>query len=161
MATTLDGDVHVRGQLSAQSQVLPASSVGNSQVQATAGISASKVQQQHLAPFSQSGNAVAATEMIYQQHGATGTVEAFKVSCLVIAGSGGSCTVDLKKNGTTILTGTVSLGDTDAAYTLKSPGGYTSQALVAGDVLTVVVGDITGTVPQGVFAQAVIHSDPA
>jgi hypothetical protein len=69
---------------------------------------------------------------------------------------GGSCTIDLKKNGTSVLSGAVTLDSTTAAYALKD-GTVTTPAYAAGDVFEVQVASPSGTKPKGVFARAVLR----
>lgn len=61
-------------------------------------------------------------------------------------------TVDLKKNGTSVLTSTVTIDHTVAAYT-QVAASIATNTYVAGDVFEVVVTATAGggTLPQGLF----------
>lgn len=157
----IEGDVFVTGSLSAQSMNVPANAVGNAEVEAAAGIEASKLQHQYGPCFSQaSADATAEERVIHVVKGATGTIVAFRAGFRTAPDGSSSCDVDLKKNGTTILTAEITLDDSYTAYQLVTPAGFTSTSLVAGDVLSVQVKDIVSSnPPEGVFAQLVLRED--
>lgn len=154
---TLDSvDVHVGGALTAQSFTPPASSVSNASVQAAADIDASKLKHRYAPVEAQANgtNNVAKTIVRHRVVGATGTVTAFRAGNRTAASGGDSTTVDLKKNGSSILTGVITLNA--AAGTTTQNGTISSGSVVAGDLLEVVVA-LSGTnVGQGVWAQPVI-----
>ena len=141
---------------------LPVDSVGDVDVQAAANISASKLEHQYEPVYRQVSTASAAVDrqVLHIVKGATGSIFDFRVGAVTAAIGDATATIDLKKNGTTILTATISLGSTTAAYILKTPAGYTSTALVVGDVLEVHVTAATigtGTLALGLFAQLIIR----
>lgn len=156
------GNLFVTGTLQAGTVVLSSSCVTDEKVSATADISASKLEHNNRAMFAQASgtNATAETRTIYTAVN-VGSVTGFKIGAIVAATGDSTATLDLKKNGTTILTGTVQLTSATAAYTLVAGTVGSSAALAAGDVLTVVmtVSAGTGTLPQGVFAYADILED--
>lgn len=163
--STINSDVYVAGTLSAKALAVSAGAVADAQVAAAAGIQATKCQQQHQPWYSQEGgtNAAAERRVVHVVKGATATLVEMVVGAVVAATGNATATIDLKKNGTTILTGTISLTSATAAYATVQPAGYTSTSLVAGDVFEVHVTAVnagTGTLAKGLFARLVIREDP-
>lgn len=164
MASRHEGDLYVTGSLSAATMLVSAGAVANTQVQAGAAIAADKLQQQHqpvICLFSHADDVAVVRKGIYAVYGTTATILAFRAWVSVAAGATTTVTVDLLKNGTTILSATVDFTNADSAFTIKSAAGFTSTALVDGDVLEVSVG-LTGTnEPKGLCCQLVLNEDPA
>lgn len=160
----LGGDVNVRGALSAQVINYPAGSIVNADVNAAAAIAATKLQQQRNITYQQlnGANAAAESKQVYRVNGATATLQAFKASCVGVPGGDRTCTIDLHKNGVSILSATIQLDSGSVAYTAES-GTFSSTSLVAGDVLTVVVtvGGSSGTHVTGLLVNVVLAEDPA
>ncbi len=160
LALSIYGDVSITGRLMVQSFQLPSSAVNNAAVQALAGISASKLEHQYEKTFAQAIAIDCASEarVIHVVAGATGTLLSFKAGAVVVAGSTTTVDVDLKKNGTTVLTGTITLDNSQTAYQLVS-ATLASTAMAVGDVLSVHF-TLTGTnEPKGVFAQVNFRED--
>lgn len=161
--TIIDGDLWVKGNVSGQSMTIPAGSVTNSAVKAAAGMDQSKLQHQHRKSYNQAfGSAVAAeTRTVHIVYGATGTILAFRASLngLVCAGAA-VITVDLKKNGASILSAVLTFNSTHTLRQILS-GTFSSAALVAGDVLDVVVTAVAGggTLGQGLGVDLVVAED--
>lgn len=168
MATsTIQGDVAVAGNLSCQGFSPPANSIYNAAV-ATGGsganIGASKLQQQHQKTAQHCNHATSAAadrRQIHQVVGATGTITSFGVTASVAAGAASTITVDLKKNGVSILSATITLDNTTAAYVQKQAGGFTSNAVVAGDLLEADITAVSGAnLPKGVSTHLNLREDP-
>jgi hypothetical protein len=99
-------------------------------------------------------------QVIHRVRGATGTLVEFGVVATVAAGATTTVTVDLKKNGSSVLSSTIALDSTTAAFVLKLAGGFTSADLVVGDVLEVDV-SLSGTnEPRGVSCVLTVREDP-
>lgn len=163
--STINSDVYVAGTLSAQTTALSAGAVADTQVSATAAIQATKLQQQHQPCYSQEGTANAAVErkVMHVVRGATATLVEFAVGAVTAATGNATATIDLKKNGSTVLTGTISLTSATAAYATAQPGGYTSTSLVAGDVLECHVTAVnagSGALAKGLFARLTLRETP-
>lgn len=160
----INNDLTVNGTLTPRVLSAPAGFLTNAMVQASAGVSASKLQQQRNIQYAQaSGSDVAAeTRPVFRCNGATGVVAAVKASIVTIPSGDKSCTIDVKKNGTTILSGTFTLDSGNTTYVAEA-GSISSSALVAGDVLEVVVtiAGSTGTAPRGLLVNIVLTEDPA
>jgi hypothetical protein len=155
--------VYVNGALTSKTFTPPAGSVSNSHVAASADIDATKLEHQHVRSYAQEGSTLAATErrVLHVVRGATGTVVEFLATLRVAAIGDSTVTVNLLKNGTTILTANISLDSGDAAYSISSAAGYTSTSLVQGDVLEVSITATagTGTLPKGITAELVVRED--
>jgi hypothetical protein len=162
----LEGNTHVNGRLSARSMLIPAGTITNAMVAAGAAIEAAKLEHQHQVPYSQGGaaTAVADRRMIHRVYGATGSVLKFSASAVVKMTDGGSddfsVTIDLKKNGSSILTTPIVLDkSTLTANYLDVDGMLSASSLAAGDVLevTVAVAGSVGTQAIGVYANTVLR----
>lgn len=161
MSNAFDGDLVVRGGLSAQSMTIPANAVGNAQIPAGAGITYTKLQQLRQPSYAQPNTAATTeTRMMLAVRGATATVVELAAGAIVAAIGAATVTVDLKKNGVSILSGVLTLDNTTAAYVLKTATVLTPN-LVVGDVLTIVITATAGggTLPTGFFVQIRVSED--
>lgn len=162
MATTLDGAIYFTGAVQFGSTItLPSGSIGNSQIASSAAIDATKLQHQYAKQFAQvHGTAATAERRVIHRAKGAGTLTEFKAGPVVAATGDSTVTVDLRKNGTTVLSGTISITSGTAAFAVVT-GSISSASYSAGDVFEVVqtVSAGTGTLPQGVFAEAVFRED--
>lgn len=152
----IDGDLLIKGQLNVQDGLaFPAGSITNTMIAASAGLSASKLEHQHQPVYAQNGNVDSAADrkIIHVVRGDTGTIQSFHVASRVACTGNATITVDLLKNGTTILSAAVVLDNANTAYTLEA-GTISSASVVQNDVLevNVTVNAGTGTLGDGVFA---------
>jgi len=154
-----EGDLHVTGNVSCGTLDYPALSLVNADVSASAAIAYTKLGHKHNKTYAQAGNSVDETKVIHVVHGATCTLLNFECG-VVTAFVGDSCTIDLKKNGTTVLSAVVTLDDGDAAYA-KVAGTISTAGGVDGDVYTVVQDFTTaaGTPATGVWASLALVED--
>ncbi len=165
--STITGDVYVTGSLNAGSNRPSAGSVADAQVAAfagtTTGIQADKLQHRAQKEYADESATLATSQarVIHVVRGIAGTVKDFYAGAVVPLVAPATTTVDLLKNGTTMLTAPISLAAADLAYAVKI-GTLASTALVAGDVLEVriVVGG-AGTKPKGVIARLTLNEDPS
>lgn len=155
----VQSDLLVNGAVSCNSLAVKTPDVTDARVAPAAGIQASKLQMQHEKSYSQVGGAgsAAETKVVHVVYGATGTVLSFKAGSKTANVGAATITVDLWKNGSSILTAAISLTSATAAYALVS-AALASVNLVAGDVLEVVVTVAAGggTLGNGVFAALVL-----
>ena len=151
-----------RGQATFLDIKLNNGAVENDHVAAGAGIAASKQEHGHRIVHAQESASPAADETIpvHVVHGTTGTLKAIKAGAVVAATGDATCTIDLLKNGVSILTGKISIDSGDAAYALVA-GVIDTAALAVGDVLEIEVdGTIgTGALAKGVFAYVDLEED--
>lgn len=149
----------------------PASSVGNTAIKAgSAGdyLDPSKSGHQHEPALDLNGSstatAAAVRRILHVVRGATATLVEFGVGAVTAATGNATATLDLKKNGSSILTATITLDNGAAAFEVVNPSGYSSTSLVQGDVLEAQITAVnagTGALPAGVFAFATVREDPA
>ena len=147
LKSVLHSDLHIAGALSAEEMQIPPGTIQASDIAATAGIEATKLQHQHSVNWSQNGTVTAATEGIYVCRGATGIVMAVQVSCLT-APTGGDLafTVDVKRGNddptamATVLTAPISYSAAQADLAIVAGTiDTTNDDMTDGDVLEVVV----------------------
>jgi hypothetical protein len=118
--TTFNGDFHFNGALSAKTFSPPASSVGNNAIAANAGIAATKLQHRHEKTYSQPNTTTTAeTRILHVVKGANATVQNFRAGSIAPAIGGATVTVDLKKNGSSILTSVITLDNANVAYVVE------------------------------------------
>lgn len=139
--------------------VLPANCIGDNQFAAASPLSVDKQSHQYLERLTQAhGSAAVAERRVIHVAKSGGVVEDFSAGVATACVGDSTIDVDLKKNGTTILTGTIEIDSGDAAFDLVE-GDLSSTSYSAGDVFEVVVAVTagTGTLGQGLFAQAVFR----
>jgi hypothetical protein len=160
MATKVDGNLHVTGTLTAGDFTPPASSITNAAIEAGAGIAASKVQHQHQPVYSTSGTVATSTVVLYVVRGATCTVEEVYTGSVAKAVGDSTVTVDVKKNGTTILSGVVTLDSGNSNY-VPEDGTVSVTSGVVDDVYTAVITATvgTGTLPTGFYVGMQVRED--
>lgn len=163
----IPNDVFVQGNLSSKTFTAPASSIGDSAIQGAANVAASKLEHQFAKSYTQANGAsiVSATVPLHTVYGTTGTVVSFAAGVITPAVGNDTVTVDLRKNGSTILTAVITLSvaaSTNTARTLYTPAGFTSTSLVAADWLDIVVVAThnTGTLAQGLYVR-LVHRETA
>lgn len=144
----IDGALTITGALTA-----PAGSLTNAMIAAAAGIDASKLDAHQNVPAYVAGTPTSSIILAYRVP-AAGTLTEFNAGCITVPIGSATCAVDLKKNGTTVLTAPVSLDSSSVAYTSEA-GALSSTAVVADDILTVVLTVTTpgsDTQATGVYA---------
>lgn len=163
MASRIEGNLTYQGAVSYQGTVtLPSETVTNANIRTAAGISADKLEHQFSPVLSQSGTAVGETKVVHVVNGETATVLDFSAGMIAHCTGDATVTLDLKKNGVSILTGTVGLSSAQSNYQTVA-ATIASAGLVAGDVLSVVVtvNAGTGSLGTGLFYSAVIREGTA
>lgn len=142
---------------------LPANTItAQTQIAAAIGIAYTKVQQLRREMIFQAGTAASASIPIMRGYGATGTVLAVNVGSIAIAVGAATVTVDIKKNGTTILSAVVQLDSGNTARVTEG-GTITVPSYVAGDFFEAVIVATAGggTIPTGLFVEMIASEDPA
>lgn len=144
MSSVVNDDLFVAGTLSARYMSCPAGSVVSASI--TGPVDASKLERAKTITYSQPSGAdnADATIVVGRIHGTTGTIKTIKAANAVTALNSDTTTVDVKLNGTSLLTGVISIAAADTT-TVKS-GTLASSALAVGDILSVVI-NATGTDP--------------
>ena len=153
---TPNGDVILRGDLIELTGLIV-----NADIKAAAGIAASKCQRGPVINVFQSGTAVDETIIAFFCKGLTGTVKNFTVSNVTANAGASTVTVDLQKNGVTMLSAVVTLNSGKVAFS-ETEGTLSVVALADGDYLTVVINATqngTDALASGVFAQIQFDED--
>jgi len=161
-----EGNLHITGQLSVGGAVaLPPATVTNAgfSTSPSDALAATKQEHQHQKQFAQvhGSNATAERRVVHVVRGLTGDLIEFECGNAVAATGDSTVTINLYKNGSTILSAPVVLDNANTAYSGKESGTFSAAPLVAGDVIEIVqtVSAGTGTLPQGVFAQLTLRED--
>jgi hypothetical protein len=140
---------------------LPLSSVGNASFNASDPLATAKMYHRVRRGGGQLHGTDATDERRYLYRAyAAGTLVSFRAGVLVAATGDDTVTVDLKKDGTTVLSAPISITTSPAAY--ASLAGTISVAAYAAGVCFDVTVDAThnaGTLPQGVWWEAVFDSE--
>lgn len=167
MANNIDSDLNVQGAISARSFDLPAGSVDNADVSATANIAGGKMQMSQSYRHTQTGTIAAATEYLSITRGTTGTIVSLEAALTEQVPSGDkTVTIDLQKGNqstafATVLSSTLTLDNTNALREVNE-ATITTTALADGDQLklTVAIAGSTGDDPQGLCVDVRIYEDP-
>lgn len=161
MPSNFDGDVTFQSGTATfrGPVVLPANTVGNTQVSATAPLDATKTVHQYQRSLSQPhGTAATDERRVIHVARSAGSIVEFRAGPVVAATGDSTVTVDLLVNGVSVLSSVVTIDNGDAAFT-KQAAVLSTAAYAAGDVIEVAL-DATagsGTLPQGVFAAATLR----
>lgn len=137
----------------------PAESIDDDAIEAGAGVAASKLEHRHQPVLGQKNGAanVAMRQIIHIVYGTAGTLLAARARNITVAGTG-TTTIQIKKNGSNILSSALTLAAADGT-TLKTTTGFTSTALVAGDMLEVDISVSDTDAGQGVSVSLVLNED--
>lgn len=139
MSNRFDGDTQVIGNLVVTEGIAAGDAyVDNAAVEAGAEISEAKHEHRVHALYSDQIGTNAATggRVLYRCYATGATVLKFGAGSVVAAGAATTLTIDLKKNGASILSATFTLDNANTAYVIEDPAGFSSTSLVVGDVLT-------------------------
>ncbi len=145
-----------------QTPTVPAGSWGDTQMGTASPVQCTKLQHQYAPAYAQAHGVAAVTERkVHHVARSAGSVAAIEAGIVVAAAGAATVTVDLKKNGVSVLTSVVTINNTHAAYA-KVVGAISSAAYVAGDVFELIVTATAGggTLPQGLFVDAVYREGP-
>lgn len=165
VASRIEGDQHVNGDLSAKTLRVPANTIVNSHISSAAAIAASKMEHRLTKTYSQELDTTSASEerALHIVYGATGDIISFDVGSSTACAGDATITVDLRKNGvtTSLLTAAVVL-DTDNTAFIVEGGTIDTAGVVADDVLHVIITTAgTSAVGKGVFCTLQLNEDPA
>jgi hypothetical protein len=157
-----DVNVNVRGTLTVGAVVLPDNAITSSaKVIAGANISADKTEQR-VFPTWQQPNSAATTEtrplFVARRPGTLNEIIAGSIAAAI---GDSTTTVNVKKNGTTVMSSVITLTSADVARIVQVGAISGGGAFVAGDwfevTITATIG--TGTLPTGVFVQCEMDMD--
>lgn len=145
--------------------IFGANTFGNTQFTAADPLLTTKYVRRIVRNISQTktaGAAVAERRVIHVCEGTNGTVISVTAGCVTTAVGAATVTLDLYKNGSSILTGTFQITSSTTQYTVQVTGTLSVATYVTGDVfetvMTVAAGG--GTLPQGVWVEVVFNENP-
>ncbi len=159
----VDRDLYVPGSLGAAAFNPPLGCVVNTSIAAGANVAATKLQKDHLKTLADKSTVTATSyqQIVHVVEGTTATVIQVTATEKVANIGAATVTVDLLKNGTTILSAVLTRSSADTAMVVERVIAFTSAALVIGDVLEIkfVATAGGGTLATGMFAQVTIRED--
>jgi len=162
MAFVIEEDGQFRGTVRFLDARLQAGAISDDEVDAGADIAASKLEHQHRQVCAQESGTTASgeTKVVHVVHGTNGTLKAFKAGCVSPCTGDATITVDLLKNGSSVLQSAITLDNSQSAYELES-AVISSTSVAADDVLEVevAVNAGTGSLGKGVFAYLDLYED--
>lgn len=137
--TRVDQDLHVGGTLSAKNFTPPNSSITNAAIQGAAGIDSSKLDHRFRKHYAISGSAASVTIPLHVAR-AAGVINSIEAGSIVVCTSTATVTVDLKKNGTSVLSGgtPITLNSSNTVRVAVS-GTITTTTYVDGDFFELVI----------------------
>lgn len=159
----IDGDWAIRGTLRCEAIAMPQNAIDNSdQIKAGTNISADKTEQRFFPHWSQANSAASTETRTLFVARRSGTVNEVIAGSIAKASGDAVVTLDVKKNGTTILAAVITLDNANTNRIVEL-GSVTSSAFVAGDWFEVVITATanTGTLPTGVFVQLEVDQNGA
>lgn len=161
-ATLRDSDV-LGGTMRPDVFIPPSGCITDDAVVAAALLAYTKLQQMRVESGNQPNSAATTeTRTMAVVVGATGSILSFKAGSIAIAVGAATVTLDLKKNGTTVLSAPITLDTGNTARILES-ATISVPGLVVGDWLEVVITATAGggTLPTGLFYQLAFYEKPA
>lgn len=159
------GSMHVAGTLTADEWGLGTSIMKDENVAGDAAISCLKVQQQYIHRYVQDHGAVVATKRspLFVAFG-DGVVTQLDAGLILPNVGAATVTIDIEKNGTTILSATLELDNTNGVREMIAGSiDLDEDNYVAGDFFEIVVTAAAGggTLGQGLFVRLVTREDPS
>lgn len=159
----VDENVEFRGQTKCWDLKPNDGCIENKHVDEDAGLGAAKLEHQHRSCYAQESATTAAAgkdEVIHVVVGETGTLKAFSAGCVVANIGDAVVSVDLHKNGVSVLDAAIAINSGHAAYEVVA-GTIDTLPVVVGDVLEVVVTVAAdgGTLGKGAFASLDLFED--
>lgn len=160
MAGRIEEDLYFAGHTTFRSVTLPNNTVANAQIAADAAIATTKMRHKHRKGRGQNGTAAAETVGAHVVVGTTATVVAFQAGSITVCSGNATITIDLRKNGSSILAAPIVLDSTNTARVVEA-ASIASAGLVAGDWLEVVVtvNPGTGTLGTGLYWELEVDED--
>jgi hypothetical protein len=155
---TIFENVQIFGALTAQSMAYPPASIADASIAALANINYTKTQHQYVDVYSQVSTANAAVDrhVVYVARG-TGSITDVSVGAVTAATSTATATIDVLKNGTSILSAPISLTSATAAFILLAGTLAVNPTPIApGDVIEISVTAVNagaGALAKGLFAR--------
>jgi hypothetical protein len=156
-----DEDVYVNGTLASKTFKAPNGAITDAMVSPLAGIQASKLEHQNRVGYAQPNSAATSeTKGLYVCYGAAGTIIDFRAGSIAACVGAATVTIDLKKNGVSVLSAPITLDNANAARVAEA-ATITTAGLAVGDWLEIVIVATVGggTLATGLFVVATIQED--
>lgn len=159
-SSKIDGNLVVTDNINCKTLTAREGGITNAAIAAAAAIAATKIQKPRLLRYWKAGTAASESVPIYVCLGATATLQSIKVGSIAIAVGSATVTVDLKKNGTTVLSAVVTLNSANTAR-VAVDGTITVPGAVVGDFYELVITATAagGTIPTGLFVEVEVFED--
>jgi hypothetical protein len=137
--STLNGNTHIDGTLTCKAFTPPANCITKTSIPVGAGIEYTKTEHLHRAVYSQPNTAATSeTKAIAHVVGATGTLLNFLAGSIAPCSGAATITIDLKKNGSSVLSAVITLDNANTARVAEA-GTITTTGVAAGDLLEIVI----------------------
>jgi len=155
----IQGDYRYLGELQCQTLTIPAGTIVNADVNANADIAVTKVRHLHSITYGATGSAASVTIPIHCSY-AAGTIKAIKAGSIVACVGDSTVTVNVLKNGVSVLTGVITLDNANTARIAEDGTLDSGKVTLAADDLLeiVIVATVgTGTLATGPFVDVVVE----
>ncbi len=167
MANLTQGDLVLTGTLIPGGLLAPAGCISASNIGSPAagqpGVASSKLNhRQHRVYAQANATIVTATIPVWLTYGTAGTVLSFKAGSIVACIGAATVTVDLQKNGSSVLTAPITLNSSSVARVAQT-ATISTPATAAGDWFDMVVAATAGggTIGTGLYAEAILDENPS
>lgn len=132
----------------------PSQCIPDSAIQSGANVDASKLEHTHRKTYFKAGTAATETVPIHLVNGATASNLYVRAGSIAIAVGSATVEIDVKKNGTSVLSATTTLNSSNTARTAVELNVTTFTA-VANDLYELVITATAagGTIPTGLFVE--------
>lgn len=157
--STINSDLYVRGRLTPTQLDIPSGTVDNAAVSASAAIATTKLNHRHQASYAQPNTTATTETRTLHVCRAAGTIMEFVAGSIAACAGAATITLDLKKNGTSVLTTILTLDNANTARVHEAAVLNSSLTTVAaGDWLEVVITATAGggTLGTGLFCSVQI-----
>ena len=158
------GDMHVPGLLTMDAINLPVSAVGDTEIDPARPISALKVEKQYIVEHKQAGAVVNKLEPVHVAFGATGELVSVEAGTIVLCTGTSTITIDVLKNGVTVLSAPLVLDSANTIRVLEAAGiNPAADSYVAEDWFDVqiTIATPTGAVGQGLIVRLIFREAAA
>jgi hypothetical protein len=155
VSSRIEGNVFVDGSLQAKTLVPSDGCVTNAKVVTDAQLDAAKLRHRNRGHFTQPNTTATAERKIVYVARHSGNVLSFVAGSIAICAGAATMTVDLQKNGVSVLTAVITLNSSSVNLVAQA-ATISVAAYVAGDVFEIISTATAGggTIGTGLFASA-------
>lgn len=147
----------IPGDLVVEGRIIPQDGIT---LPATQQLAQTNLSSQHNKTYQQNGTAASETVVMHEVCGATAVLKSVRAGSVAVAVGAATVTVDVKKNGTTVLSAVITLDTGNTVY-IGEAGTITVSSAAVGDVYTAVIVATAGggTLPTGLWVSLVVNED--